>query len=65
VDKYISNVKKAANGDMSALTEYPALMEKADEFSNKLSAAKGDMSSAQWARYMKITNKMATAAQQM
>lgn len=65
VDKYISYVKKAANGDMSALTEYPALMEKADEFSNKLSAAKGDMSSAQWARYMKITNKMATATQQM
>ena len=65
VDKYISYMKKAANGDMSALSEYPALMEKAQEFSDKMSDAQGDMSTAQWARYMKITNKMATAAQQM
>ncbi len=65
VDKYISYIKKAANGDMSALTEYPALMEKAQEFSNKLSGAQGTMSSSQWARYIKITNKMATAAQEM
>lgn len=65
VDKYISYMKKAAKGDMSALAEYPALMEKAQEFSDKMSDAKGDMSTSQWARYMKITNKMVTAAQQM
>ena len=33
VDKYISYVKKAAKGDMTALAEYPSLMEKAQEFS--------------------------------
>lgn len=65
VDKYISCMKKAAKGDMSALSEYPDLMEKAQEFSDKMSGAQGDMSASQWARYMKITNKMATAAQQM
>ena len=27
--------------------------------------AKGEMSASQWARYMKITNKMASAASQM
>lgn len=65
VDKYISYMKKAAKGDTSALSEYPALMKKAQEFSNKLSGAQGVMSASQWARYMRITNKMTKAAQQM
>lgn len=65
VDKYISYMKKAAKGDMSALSEYPTLMEKAQELSSKMEDAQGEMSASQWARYMKITNKMAQAAQQM
>lgn len=65
VDKYISLMKKAANGDMSALTEYPALLEKAQEVSERMEDAKDEMSSSQMARYMKITNKMANAAQNM
>lgn len=65
VDKYISYMKKAAKGDMSALSEYPALMEKAQEFSSKMEGAKGDMSASQWARYIKITNKMSQAAANM
>lgn len=65
VDKYISYMKKAAKGDMSALSEYPALMEKAQDFSNKMSGAQGDMSASQWARYIKITNKMTQAAANM
>lgn len=65
VDKYISYMKKAAKGDMSALSEYPALLEKAQEFSSKMEGAKGDMSASQWARYMKITNKMTQAAANM
>lgn len=65
VDKYISYMKKAAKGDMNALAEYPALMEKAQEFSDKMANAQGDMSTSQWARYMKITNKMTQAAANM
>ena len=64
-DEYISYLRKAAKGDMSALSNYPALMEKAQKFSDKLSGAQGEMSAQQWSRYMKITNKMANAAQQM
>ena len=63
VDKYISYMKKASKGDMNALAEYPALMEKAQELSEKMENAQGDMSASQWARYMKITNKMTKAAQ--
>jgi hypothetical protein len=65
VDKYISYVKKAAKGDMTALSEYPSLMTKAQEFSEKMQNAQGVMSSSQWSRYLKITNKMTKAAQEM
>ena len=65
VDKYISYAKKAAKGDVTALAEYPSLMEKAQDLSSKLQNAHGNMSSAQWARYNKITLKMANAAKEM
>jgi deoxyadenosine/deoxycytidine kinase len=50
---------------MSALSEYPALMEKAQEFSDKMKNAEGDMSASQWAKYNEITQKMLKAAQEM
>lgn len=65
VDKYISYLKKASKGDMSALSEYPALMEKAQEFSDKMKNAESSMSASQWAKYNKITQKMLEAAQEM
>ncbi|MDE6536209.1 MAG: hypothetical protein K2K82_09425 [Muribaculaceae bacterium] len=65
VDKYIAIIKKASQGDDSAIAEYPGLMSEAKELGEKISDAKDEMSSAQWARYTKITQKMATAAQQM
>lgn len=65
VDKYISYMKKAAKGDMSALSEYPALMEKAQKFSDKMKNAQSNMSASQWAKYNEITQKMLKAAQEM
>ena len=65
VTKYIAFAKKAANGDLNAISEYAALMEKAQELSDKMSGAKGDMSASQWARYMKITARLTNAAQNM
>lgn len=65
VDKYIVLVKKAAKGDMTAMAEYARLMQKAQELSDKINGAQGDMSASQWARYLKITTKMTKAAQEM
>lgn len=65
VDKYISYVKKAAKGDMDALAEYPSLMEKAQEFSEKMEGAQSKMSESQWGRYIKITNKMTKTLQEL
>ena len=41
------------------------LMQKAQELSDKMNGAQGEMSASQWARYMKITTKMTKAAQEM
>lgn len=65
VDQYISCLKKASSGDMNALSEYPALLEKAQEFSEKMENAQGGMSASQWAKYNEITQKMLKAAQEM
>lgn len=62
VDQYISLMKKAQQGDMTALTEYPALLEKANDFGSKLSSASSDLSTSQMARYTKITAKITKAA---
>ena len=64
VDKYIVLAKKAAKGDMTAMAEYAGLMQKAQELSDKMDGAQGDMSASKWARYVKITTKMTTAAQE-
>lgn len=65
VDKYIAYCKKAAKGDMSALSEYPELMQKAQEFGEKLQNAQGDATPEQWAKYMKIQAKFIKAVQEM
>ena len=65
VDEYIEYAKKVSKGDNSAMSKLPSLMEKTQNFNDKLSNAKGDMSPAQWARYMKITSKMSAAAASM
>ena len=62
VDKYISYMKKAASGDLSAISEYTSLMEKAEEIGDKLDKAGDDLSTSQMARYMKINEKMTKAA---
>lgn len=65
VTKYISFMKKAAKGDMTAMAEYPGLMKEAEEFGEKCENAKGDFSAAQLKRYTEISAKFAKAAQEM
>lgn len=62
VTQYISLIKKAANGDVSALSEYADLMETADELADELTNMKGEMTSAQLARFQKILNRFSSAA---
>ncbi|MCH5176599.1 MAG: hypothetical protein J1F25_01160 [Prevotellaceae bacterium] len=65
VNQYIKYIKKAADGDLSALAEYTELMQQAQELSEQLEQAKNEMSASQMSRYLKITQKMAEAAANM
>lgn len=62
VDKYIKFARRAAKGDADALSEYPNLLEKAKELSDKMQYAQSEMSASQWGRYMRITTKLSQAA---
>lgn len=63
VDEYIDFVQKAANGDQDAISQYPELMRKAQEYSEKLQNAKGEMSTEQMQRFNEINTKFLQAEQ--
>jgi hypothetical protein len=65
IDQYIILMKKAANGDASAMTEYASMMGKATDLSNKMSKAGNDLSASQMAKFMKLQTKLASAAAKM
>lgn len=60
--KYISLLKKAMAGDMSEMSEYTSLMEKATELENRLQNAGEDLSDAQMTRFVKIQTKLLESA---
>lgn len=65
VDMYISLLKKASAGDLSAVSEYADYLNKAQEFSKKLENSTDEMTVSQVARLSKITQKMLQAVQEM
>lgn len=62
IDEYIEFYKKAQNGDVTALSEYASLLEKAQSLSEKLSSAQGDLTPEQASRFLKLQQKLANAA---
>ena len=58
VDQYVKAFKKAENGNLSAMSEYLSLEEKAEELADQLEDAEDELSEKQIARYIKITEKM-------
>ena len=65
VDMYVSLLKKASSGDLSAVSEYTSYMSKAQEVSQKMADATSKLSPAQLSRFNKINQKMLQAAQNM
>ena len=65
VDMYISLLKKASAGDLSAVSEYTSYMSKAQEVSQKMADATSKLSPTQLSRFNKINQKMLQAAQNM
>jgi hypothetical protein len=64
-DKYIVLLKKAKKNDVSALSEYPDILEKAGELENDLKKAENNLSQAQLSKMLKIQTKLANAAMEM
>jgi hypothetical protein len=62
INQYISLLKKANAGDVSAMSEYASMMEKATDFADKLENASDDLSTAQMERFTKLQLKLANAA---
>lgn len=65
VDKYISFMKKAKDGDASAMSEYPGLLKEAQDYSKKIQNVKGQLTADQIEKYQRINNKMLKAAQEL
>lgn len=64
-DTYISLMKKAKNGDMSAVVEYGKYLKKSKELSKKIEQAKGDLTTSQLARFQKIQMKLMKAMKEL
>lgn len=62
VDRYAKLIKKASKGDASAISEYPGVLESAQELEKQLQGGKSKMSSSQAARLLKLQEKLAKAA---
>ena len=58
MNQAVKMAKKAQSGDMSAITEYTSLLEKAESLQKKLESAEKDMTPAQAARLSKIATKL-------
>ena len=64
-DTYISLMKKAKNGNMSAVVEYGKYLKKSQELSKKIEQAKGDLTTSQLARFQKIQMKLMKAMKEL
>ena len=67
VDEYIDLMKKANNGDLSALQKYPNLLKKAEKSGKELEVLHkdGKIDAACWKKYNAINNRMSEAAMDM
>ena len=62
IDSYVSCLKKASNGDMTAMTEYMTLLEKAQSMTEKIEKISNNLTPAQSQRYLKLNQKLLNAA---
>ncbi len=65
VNKYISTMKKAKEGDETAMLEYLKLLQQAEELEKKIDAAKDEMTTTQLEKFNKINLKLIKAMEKM
>lgn len=62
IDKYIALMKKAKNGDYSAMADAASMMSDAQEYAEKLQKVSGNLTPAQLAKFQKLQQKLINAA---
>ena len=65
IDQYITFLKKANAGDVSAMSQYPSMMAKAADLQEKIMNASDDLSIAQMNKFNKLQAKMINAAAEL
>lgn len=63
IDKYIALMKKAKDGDYSAMADAASLMSDAQEYGEKLQKISGSLTPTQLAKFQKLQQKLISAAQ--
>lgn len=62
INSYIALMKKANDGDVTAVAEAASMMAEAQEYSDKLQKLSGDLTPAQLAKFQKLQQKLLNAA---
>lgn len=65
IDNYIKLLKKANDGDVSALTEYVKMMEDATDLAEKLDNASDELTAKQMTKFLKLQTKLVDSASGM
>lgn len=65
IDQYIELLKKAKNGDASAMSDYPDVMQKAQDLGEQLQNAQSDLTPEQASKFLKLQEKLSQAALQI
>lgn len=63
IDKYIALMKKAKDGDYSAMADAATLMSDAQDYGEKLQKMSGSLTPTQLAKFQKLQQKLLKAAQ--
>lgn len=65
INQYIKLIKKAMSGDISAMNEYAEMLEKAEDLAEKLEDAEDNLTTAQMNKFIKLQQKLASAAMEI
>lgn len=65
INKYIALMKKANAGDVSAITEYASMLEKAEKLQTSLNNAGDNLTATQAAKFLKLQQKLTNAAMEI
>jgi len=65
INRYVRLMKKAQNGDLSAITEYTKYMQDAINLAEEVETERGDLTSAQLKRFLELQTQFSQETMNM